>query len=144
MSAATTTAPQERPSVPGEIARRIVRLGGPLAGPLAGRRFIPIWALMHHTGRVSGRPFATPIAIVRTPTGFMVPLPFGGAQWPRNVIAAGGATMRWKGRDWAVTEPVILGPEGSPAFNRFERLAMRPFGVSRFLRLTVAKTPTKA
>jgi hypothetical protein len=141
MQLTATTEPIAPSGVFGAVVRRLVRFVGPVAKPVSGRRFFRLWALIHHTGRVSGRSFQTPIVVIRTPSGFIVPLPFGSAQWPRNVVAAGAATLRWNGQDWHVREPVIVGPEGASAFNRVERLGIRAFGISHFLRLTALDGP---
>lgn len=37
----------------------------------------PPWALVHHTGRVSGRRFATPVLGFCTPEGFVVAIYYG-------------------------------------------------------------------
>jgi hypothetical protein len=123
----------------GDVGRRIVRLFGPVATPLAGRRFFPLWAVLHHRGRVSGREYAIPIVAVRSREGFVIPMPFGSAQWPHNVLAAGGATLHWKGRDYAGSNPEMLGPEGGRAFNAFERGGLKLFGIRRFMALRVAE-----
>lgn len=38
----------------------------PVAKALAGRRWFPLWAVMHHRGRRSGTAYATPVAVVPT------------------------------------------------------------------------------
>lgn len=79
---------------------------------LAGHRFLPLWAVLRHTGRTSGRPYATPIAVVPTPTTFLIALPWGrGTDWARNVRHAGGCTIRWKGKEFICTEPTFVGKE---------------------------------
>ncbi|GIF16983.1 hypothetical protein Ate01nite_70150 [Actinoplanes teichomyceticus] len=76
---------------------------------LAGRRWFPLWAVVHHRGRVSGRGLSVPVAVVATPDGFVINLPWGArTNWVRNVIAAGGCTLRWKGADHRVDHPEIL------------------------------------
>lgn len=139
MSIHANTDPPGRGSRAGEITRRVAKLFGPVALPLAGRRLVPIWALVHHTGRVSGRSLTVPVAIQRTHDGFLVPLPFARAQWPLNVLAAGGATVHWKGRDWSTTNAAMVGPEAASEFNAVERRALRLFGMTRFLRLRAAE-----
>jgi len=128
-----------RTSLAGTVGRRIVRLFGPVATPLAGRRFFPLWGVLHHRGRVSGREYAIPIVAVRTPDGFIIPMPFGSAQWPQNVLAAGGTMVRWKGRDYVASDPVVLGPEGGQAFNAVERGGLKLFGIRTFMALRVAE-----
>ena len=43
---------------------------------------------------------------------FIIPMPFGpSTQWTQNVLAAGGASLTWKGRDWQVVDPLVVGLE---------------------------------
>ncbi|TPG17129.1 nitroreductase family deazaflavin-dependent oxidoreductase [Pedococcus bigeumensis] len=68
---------------------------------------------MHHVGRKSGTDYAIPVAIVPTRGSdtFLVGLPWGeGTNWAKNVLAAGGAVVTWKGRDWRTTNARIVGP----------------------------------
>ena len=119
------------------VMRGISRLTVPLGRPLAGRRGLRIYAVVHHTGRRSGTAYAVPVAIERTADGFVIPLPFGDAtQWLRNVQAAGGCRVRWNGRDYAVTEPVVIDrAAASPAFGRIPRAVLGVAGMDAFLRL---------
>jgi deazaflavin-dependent oxidoreductase (nitroreductase family) len=76
---------------------------------LAGRRWFPAWAVVHHRGRVSGRNLTVPVAVVTTPDGFVINLPWGAStNWVRNVLAAGGCVLRWKGSDHRVRNPRII------------------------------------
>ncbi|WP_353808774.1 nitroreductase family deazaflavin-dependent oxidoreductase [Agromyces sp. SYSU T00194] len=90
----------------------------PIASALAGRRFVPLWALIRHRGRRSGTDYATPIAVVptRDRSIVMIGLPWGArTNWARNVLAAGGATLRWKGREVELHAPrVVEGADASP------------------------------
>ncbi|WP_243063345.1 nitroreductase family deazaflavin-dependent oxidoreductase [Humibacter sp. RRB41] len=83
----------------------------PVARSLAGRRWFPIWAVVHHRGRSSGTEYATPVAVVPTvdKSIVLIGLPWGvKTNWARNVVAAGGATLTWKGRDERTNEPRIV------------------------------------
>jgi hypothetical protein len=125
-----------RPSRMGEVARRLGRLTAPLSRPLAGRRFITIWAVIRYRGRRSGKEYSAPIAIGTTPEFFVIPLPFARAQWVLNVLAAGEAVVRWNGREWPATEPEIIGSaEAAGGFGPIPRLGIRVIGLDRFLRL---------
>jgi deazaflavin-dependent oxidoreductase (nitroreductase family) len=76
---------------------------------LAGHRYIPVWALLRHRGRKSRKPYATPVAVIATPTSFLIGLPWGrGTDWVRNVRAAGACTIRWKGVDYQCTAPTFV------------------------------------
>ena len=120
-----------------ELLRTLARITRPLSRPIAGNRWFPLWANIHYTGRKSGRAYQAPIVVRPTANVFIVPLPFDGAQWVRNVMAAGGATLRWHGAEVPVTAPRIVGPaDGMPAFNRVQRALLRAGGVDRFLRLS--------
>jgi deazaflavin-dependent oxidoreductase (nitroreductase family) len=101
-----------------------VNATAPIARALAGRRWVPLWALVRHRGRRSGTAYETPIAVVPTSDTslVMIGLPWGATtNWARNVVAAGGASLRWKGRDVELVHPRIL--DGAEA----ERLAEAPF-----------------
>lgn len=104
-----------RPHRSGPI-RRLVRPFGPIAMPLAGTRWFPLWAILRHTGRTSGKAYATPIVARATPDGFIIPLPFGDAtQWAKNLFAAGGGSIRFAGREHQIVEPRIVDREVAAA-----------------------------
>lgn len=100
---------------------RFARATAPVVRGLAGRRWFPVWAVVHHRGRVSGRELAVPVALTVTPTGFVINLPWGArTNWVRNVIAAGGCTLRWKGTDHRVVDPRIVDAAAArPYYSRF-------------------------
>ena len=113
----------------------VARLSQPLGRIVAGRRFITVWALVEYEGRKSGRRYRTPLAVHRTPDGFVFPVPFGrNTQWPLNVLASGGCTVHWNGRTFDVQAPEMVGPEvGIPAFNALQRPILRLIRANRFL-----------
>ena len=83
----------------------------PIARALAGRRWFPLWAVVHHRGRRSGTEYATPIAVVptRDKSLILIGLPWGTTtNWARNVVAANGAIVTWKGRDQRMGAPRII------------------------------------
>lgn len=83
----------------------------PVPRSLAGRRSFPLWAVVHHRGRRSGTEYATPVAVVPTADKslILIGLPWGTTtNWARNVVAADGATITWKGRDQSTTAPRIV------------------------------------
>ena len=83
-----------------------------LALLLAGRRLVPVWGVLRHSGRKSGREFSTPLAFVATPGAFFVGLPWGrGTDWVRNVRAAGRCTVRLGGREYECSQPEFVGKD---------------------------------
>lgn len=91
---------------------------------------VPLWAVIHHRGRRSGTEYATPIAVVPTLDKgvVMIGLPWGtNTNWARNVVAAGGASLTWKGREHWLTDPrIVEGPDaGALAKPLFRRVVVR-------------------
>lgn len=137
MSSPSTTIGAGRPRFSGPI-RWLARAVEPIARPLAGNRWFPLWAILRHTGRTSGTAYATPIVALRTPDGFMIPLPFGDAtQWAKNLIAAGGGSLRFAGREYDIRDPQLLDHDAvaahMPAILRFvaAHLGLRTYVVVR-------------
>jgi deazaflavin-dependent oxidoreductase (nitroreductase family) len=119
------------------IALSSTRLFNPLAMKLAGSRHVPMLAVIHHRGRCSGRSYTTPAGARPIDDGFVIPLTFGKqADWFRNVQAAGGCVIRWKGADYQVIEPEVVDwATTRSAFYPLERVVMPIIGIEHFVRL---------
>lgn len=87
---------------------------------IAGRRFFPLWGLVHHRGRRSGGAYTVPVMVRVTPEVFLAPVLFGSrTNWLRNVQAADGCIIRWRGVDHRVVGPELIGPaDARPYFGR--------------------------
>jgi deazaflavin-dependent oxidoreductase (nitroreductase family) len=87
--------------------------------PLAGKRWNPLFSVVRHPGRRTGKTFETPVAARRIADGFVLALAFGsGAHWYQNLVAAGGGTIRWRGVEYPVGAPQRIGVETAlSAFN---------------------------
>ena len=117
------------------------RIVNPITRRFADR--LPGFALVEHVGRKSGRTFRTPLNVFRRGDRYVFALTYGSqVDWVRNVMAAGGCTMRTRGRTVRLVEPeLIVDPARSlvplpvRVFGRFLRL-------SEFLRLRVADGAT--
>jgi deazaflavin-dependent oxidoreductase (nitroreductase family) len=116
---------------------RMTHATGPIALRVAETGAIPIWAVVRHRGRKSGKLYSTPIAIRPTPDGFVLPLPWGeGTDWCRNLRAAGGGVVRWGGADIEINDPVIIdAADAMPAFDAYMRPLVRLIGIKKFLRV---------
>jgi deazaflavin-dependent oxidoreductase (nitroreductase family) len=135
----------------GPHTRRVIRSAARLVNPLvlriAGRRHMPVVGIIHHRGRKTGRPYATPLGIRPAAAGgFVMPLTFGeSAGWYRNIVAAGSCVITWRGADHTVASPVIVDRATAlPAFPRYERLALRAIGINEFVWLRDAAASPKA
>jgi len=116
---------------------RPARLFNSLVLRFAGRRFFPLYGVIEHRGRRSGRIFHTVVVVRRVADGFVVPMPWGErTDWYRNVRAADGCAIRWKGRYHPVDQPEPVDPHAvMSAFNSFERAIMSRLGINQCLRL---------
>src|SRR5438128_3893512 len=124
----------------GSVIKGLAKVLNPALGKIAARGWIPVWGVVVHTGRKSGRRFVTPIALARTDDGFVIPLPWGpGTDWCRNLIAAGGGVVRWGGRDHVVRDPEVVDRAvAAPAFPALARPLIPVVGIRRFLRVRLA------
>ena len=105
---------------------------------LAGTRFLPLYGVITHRGRRSGKLFRTPVVVRPTSEGFIVPMPWGeGTDWYRNVRAAGECVIRWKDRDYPVVGPEVIDDAAvaAPSFSALERAMMTRLGIRQALRL---------
>lgn len=109
----------------------------PLTLALAGSQRLPLLAVIHHRGRRSGRPYATPVGARPTADGFVIPLTFGErTDWFRNVLAAGGCVIRWHGVEYPVIEPEVVDwATARAACSPVERILMPLIGIEQFVRL---------
>ena len=105
---------------------------------IAGTPLFPLYGVIEHRGRRTGKLFRTPVVVRATGDGFVIPLPWGGrTDWCRNVRAAGGCVIRWKGRDYSLVRPELIDdPDAARApFGTLQRAAMARIGISHCLRL---------
>ncbi len=98
--------------VPGfvdRIVRPLTHLFNPLIVRIAGGRWVPMFSLLHHRGRKSGRIYATPVTAFPRGGWFWFGLAFGESSgWARNVVAAGDADLRYRGTDYHLTEATVV------------------------------------
>jgi deazaflavin-dependent oxidoreductase (nitroreductase family) len=121
-------------SIFGRVTRAAARLSQPIGRLMA--RLFPLWAIVHYRGRRTGRELSTPVQVRATPSEFLIALPWGSStQWVRNVQAAGGCTVTWRGIDHAVDSPRVLSLNEAIAFRGWERAALRIVRIHEFLSL---------
>lgn len=117
------------------VVRRAARLVNPIVLLMAGRRWMPIVGVIHHTGRRSGRLYSTPLGMRPLGEGFVVPRTFGpDAAWFRNLLAAGSVRATYRGRTATVGSPELRGLNAvAEAFPRYERALFRLLGIDDFV-----------
>ena len=94
-------------------------------------------SLIRHTGRTTGASYETPVVAAATEDGFVVALPYGSqADWLKNVLANGTATIVCEGLTHRLKEPEVV-PIGSADryFSPKDQRAHRLFGTRECLRV---------
>jgi len=88
------------------------------------------FAIIHHVGRRSGKPYETVIWVWKMREGFVIALTLGSeVDWYRNMKAADGGTVYWHKRLYEVRKPELIDTEKAlTAFPAFFRLLFRTFG----------------
>ena len=101
---------------------------------LIPRRISP-FVVVHHTGRHSGKPYATLAAAFPTPGGFVLTPTYGPqTDWVRNVLAAGSFTLDRRGTHHALNNArLVARPDAWPHLPAIIRAAMRLLRVNWYV-----------
>lgn len=104
---------------------------------IAGSRIMPLYGVLIHRGRKSGKVFRTPVVVRGTQHGVIIPMPWGDTtDWYRNIVAAGGCGLRWKGKAYQLSEPQVLdAAQASASFSSVQRAGMSRFGIKKVLQM---------
>jgi deazaflavin-dependent oxidoreductase (nitroreductase family) len=125
------------------IMRPMTRVLNPVVKQVAGRRYMPMAAVVHHVGRRSGRAYATPAGARIAGEQFMIPLTFGTeSDWCRNLVAAGGGRIDLKARTYEVAAPEVFAWDAdralvARAYPAVMRVMLRMLGIKAFVRLNI-------
>jgi deazaflavin-dependent oxidoreductase (nitroreductase family) len=118
--------------LPRSLARFNLRVTNPILGRVAP--WMPGFAVVTHVGRRSGVTRHTPVNVFRHGDEYAFSLMYGaGAQWVRNVQAAGGCTIRTRGRDVRLVDPRIVHDPSRRLLPFPVRVPVRAVGVEDFL-----------
>lgn len=125
----------------GGILWRLVRRTTALMLPVAGHRWNPVFAVLEHRGRRTGRQYATPLAVRGAGDGFVIALAFGAqVDWYRNLLAAGGGSLRWRGRTYVIGVPESMEADHAIAsFHPIQRAALRLGGIDAYIHVAAAR-----
>lgn len=95
-------------------------------------------AVMHHTGRRSGREYAIPVLVAPMAGGFVFALTYGDhVDWYRNILAAGKGVLTWQGRDYTLGSPTtIAASDGRMAFPQPWRFLLSLMRIADFFCMT--------
>jgi deazaflavin-dependent oxidoreductase (nitroreductase family) len=108
----------------------------PLTRRLARSSFGP-FTIVRHVGRRSGKLYETPIIVSPVDDGFVIELTYGyDVDWHKNLLAAGGCTVIWHGREYVIDRIEPLTAEtGRAAFPPPQNLILRILGMKHFERM---------
>ncbi len=120
--------------LPHWVARLNRRFTNRFVEPLARRS--ERYVVIHHTGRVSGSRYKTPVYVFGTNEYLHVALTYGPtADWVRNVLAGGGTCEGRDGRTAAIVKVSLVGrSETWSHLPRLIRFFLRILRVRDFLR----------
>ena len=101
----------------------------PVAVPIA--RFTPGITVITHRGRKSGRRLETAVSAYRKGHTVAIMLGHGKTNWVKNILAAGEADIRLRGRDVHLINPrIVEAGSDNPSLPLIARIAARRgFGV---------------
>lgn len=103
-----------------------------ITGPLAP--WLPGFGVVVHAGRRSGCVYRTPVNVFRHEGAFVVALTYGpGADWVRNVQAAGGCELITRRRHYRLTRPRLIHDESRRLVPAPVRVPLSLLGVADFL-----------
>jgi deazaflavin-dependent oxidoreductase (nitroreductase family) len=94
-------------------------------------------SVIRHTGRRSGRPYATPVGVVAAEDGFVIVLVYGrNTDWLKNVLASGSATIVHEGRARRVDRPEMIPMEAAVSdLSAGDQRSQRMLGIDQCLRV---------
>jgi len=94
-------------------------------------------SVIRHVGRTTGRPYETPVGAFETDDGFVIALPYGSdADWLKNVLASGSATIVDEGNTYRVDQPELVPTAvAAPHLPPKEQRNLRLFRVDQCLRV---------
>lgn len=94
-------------------------------------------SVIKHHGRKSGTAYETPVQARATEDGFVIPLPYGHrADWLKNVMAEGSATLINEGETFLVDHPEFVPSSVAEPYIRPKDLrSQRVYGVDEYLQV---------
>jgi deazaflavin-dependent oxidoreductase (nitroreductase family) len=117
------------------------RLFNPISRHFAG--WLPSFGILSYVGRKSGRLYRTPLNVFKHGDSYVFALTYGSeVDWVRNVLAAGAADLRTRGRDIHLVEPEVFVDPTRHLMPLAVRVVLRLNDVQEFLRMKVGTDRT--
>ena len=102
--------------------------------------WLPLFGIVTHVGRKSGKVYRTPINAFRVPNGFAIALTYGPqAEWVKNVLAAEGCELETRGVRYRLASPNIVHDPTRKQFPFPVRVILKLVGANDFIQLSIAE-----
>jgi deazaflavin-dependent oxidoreductase (nitroreductase family) len=116
------------------LARFNLAVTNRITGRFAG--WLPLFGIITHVGRKSGKLYHTPVNVFRTPDGFAIALTYSReSEWVKNVIAAAGCELQTGGRHYRLSDPTIVHDPTRKQFPLPVRLVLGIVDANDFMKL---------
>jgi deazaflavin-dependent oxidoreductase (nitroreductase family) len=102
----------------------------------------PGFAIVHHTGRRSGRRYETPVNVFRRDDGYLFALTYGEGEWVENVLAAERCEITTRRRTIALVDPRLARDPHRTGIPVPARWILALVQVDEFLTMRVAADPS--
>ncbi|MFE4461492.1 nitroreductase family deazaflavin-dependent oxidoreductase [Nocardia tengchongensis] len=92
------------------LPRTLARINRKVSNPVLGvaARVTPMFGVVVHRGRKSGRVYRSPVMVFRRDDGYRIALTYGrDVDWLKNIRAAGSFEFETRGRTVTLTDPVL-------------------------------------
>jgi len=120
------------------LARFNLAVTNRITGLFAG--WLPLFGIITHVGRKSGKVYRTPVNVFRKPNGFAVALTYGReSEWVKNVLAAGGCELQTGGRRYHLSDPTVVHDPARKQFPFPVRVILGLVGANDFMQLSIAE-----
>jgi deazaflavin-dependent oxidoreductase (nitroreductase family) len=124
--------------LPRRLARFNKRVTNPVARLVAG--WMPVLAIVTHTGRVSAHHYRTPVNIFRSGDRYVFALTYGaGTDWVTNVLAAGRCSVRTRRKEVSLVGPEVVVDPARRLVPAPARWILGLVDVDEFLAMAVAR-----
>jgi len=114
-----------------------------ITGLFAG--WLPVFGILTHVGRKSGKVYRTPINVFRVPNGFIIALTYSSqCEWVKNVLAAGGCELETRGKKYELSAPKVMRDPTRRRFPFLVRFVLRIVGADEYMELSKSLAFTAA
>ena len=128
------------------LSRRVAKFNRVVLNRIIGMvaPWMPGLGVIYHRGRKSGREYHNPINVFRRRGGYLVALTYGsGADWVKNVLAAGECDLLTRCQLLHLVEPTLFTDEQRSGMPAVIRMVLTMANVTEFLALKSATEPDK-